>query len=142
MRKSGTRPSGLPGFLSLPTSNTWTSLRAEDIEAAPSFGTGVKTEFLRGLAKVAEGFVLILDVDRVLSSAELIAVADSTLEGAGLTAAASGEGASADALPVSSEPDADVEEPRPDGAEAQTSTAPSSTAAARASGPRKKRARK
>jgi purine-binding chemotaxis protein CheW len=39
----------------------------EDIEAAPEFGTAIKVDFLRGLGKVGKGFVLILDINRVLA---------------------------------------------------------------------------
>ncbi len=52
-------------------------LRAEEIEDAPSFGAGVRPEYVAGLAKVGEGFVPILDVDYLLSSDDLLAVADS-----------------------------------------------------------------
>ena len=39
----------------------------EDIEPAPEFGTAIKTDFLRGLGKVGRGFVLLLDINRVLA---------------------------------------------------------------------------
>jgi len=52
-------------------------LRPEEIEDAPSFGAGVRPEYVAGLAKVGERFVPILDVGRVLSSDDLLAVADS-----------------------------------------------------------------
>ena len=52
-------------------------LRADEIAAAPSFGTAVRTEHLEGLAKVGEGFVPILEIDRMLGSEELLAVIDS-----------------------------------------------------------------
>jgi purine-binding chemotaxis protein CheW len=42
-----------------------------DIEAAPLFGTKVRVDFLRGLGKVEKKFVLILDIDRVLTVEEL-----------------------------------------------------------------------
>lgn len=42
-----------------------------DIEAAPSFGTKVRVDFLRGLGKVGKKFILILDVDCVLTTEEL-----------------------------------------------------------------------
>ena len=51
-----------------------------DVEDAPSFGAGVKTEYLLGLgkAKTADGqgrVKLLLDIDRVLATDELSAVA-------------------------------------------------------------------
>jgi purine-binding chemotaxis protein CheW len=39
----------------------------EDIEPAPSFGTRVRSEFVRGIGKVREKFVILLDVTQVLS---------------------------------------------------------------------------
>ncbi|HZZ85979.1 MAG TPA: chemotaxis protein CheW [Anaeromyxobacteraceae bacterium] len=41
-----------------------------DIEPPPPFGTRVKLEYLLGMGKVERGFVLLLDLDRVLSSEE------------------------------------------------------------------------
>jgi purine-binding chemotaxis protein CheW len=40
---------------------------ADQIEATPSFGSSVDTEFLLGLGKIGEKVVLLLDVDRVLA---------------------------------------------------------------------------
>ena len=48
-------------------------LTAEDIEAPPSFGTRVRVDYLQGMGKVGKKFVLILDVDQVLSAPELLA---------------------------------------------------------------------
>jgi len=45
-------------------------LGAEDIEPAPSFGTGMKLEYITGMGKAGKGFVILLDIDRVLSSSE------------------------------------------------------------------------
>lgn len=42
-----------------------------DIEPPPKFGAKLRTDFISGMGKVAEKFVIILDVDRVLSVAEL-----------------------------------------------------------------------
>lgn len=39
---------------------------AEDIEATPSLGGKVRSDYLRGLGKTAKGFVVLLDVDRLL----------------------------------------------------------------------------
>ncbi len=41
-----------------------------DIEPAPSFGTRVRTEYLKGMGKLEQGFVLLLDMDKLLSVAE------------------------------------------------------------------------
>jgi len=46
-----------------------------DIEPPPAFGTRVRVDFLKGLGKIGKRFVLILDLERALSSAELLAAA-------------------------------------------------------------------
>lgn len=45
-------------------------LGAEDVEQPPSFGTRVKVDYLLGMGKVGKRFVLLLDIDRVLSADE------------------------------------------------------------------------
>lgn len=47
------------------------SIKQEDIEDAPSFGTKLNTEFIHGLAKLNGGIKILLDIDRVLSAEEL-----------------------------------------------------------------------
>jgi purine-binding chemotaxis protein CheW len=47
-------------------------LRAEDVEPPPSFGTRLRVDYLVGMGKVGRGFVLMLDIDRVLSTDELL----------------------------------------------------------------------
>ena len=46
-----------------------------DIEPPPSFGARIRTDFLLGVGKVRGKFVLLLDVDRVLSVDELAGLA-------------------------------------------------------------------
>jgi len=46
-------------------------LSANDILPAPSFGTQVRMNFLQGMGKAGARFVLILNIDKVLSSTEL-----------------------------------------------------------------------
>ncbi len=48
-------------------------LAAADIEPAPAFGTRVRVDYLHGMGKVAKKFVLILDIDKVLSADEILA---------------------------------------------------------------------
>jgi purine-binding chemotaxis protein CheW len=48
-----------------------------DIEDPPPFGTRVKLEYLLGLGRMDTKFCLILDIDKVLSTDELLAVAES-----------------------------------------------------------------
>ena len=50
-------------------------LEPDRIEPAPRIGTHLNTEFIRGMGKREEQFIIILDIDRVFSLAELAAVA-------------------------------------------------------------------
>jgi len=49
-------------------------MEPSQIEAAPHIGTHLKTEFLKGMGKHNEHFVMILDIDKVFSGVELAAV--------------------------------------------------------------------
>ncbi len=51
-------------------------LQPKDLEPAPSVGTQIRVEFLQGLFKLEQGFALALDLDKVLSSDEQVAVRD------------------------------------------------------------------
>jgi purine-binding chemotaxis protein CheW len=51
-------------------------LKGEDIERAPTFGTRVRVDYLLGVAKAERRLVLLLDIDRVLSSDELLTLAE------------------------------------------------------------------
>jgi len=46
-------------------------LEPGQIEPAPKIGTRLKTDFIRGMGKRGEGFIIILDIDRVFSADEL-----------------------------------------------------------------------
>jgi purine-binding chemotaxis protein CheW len=50
-----------------------------DVEPAPSFGSHLRTDFISGMGKIGDEFVILLDIDKVLSIEEL-----TTLEGEGL----------------------------------------------------------
>jgi purine-binding chemotaxis protein CheW len=52
-------------------------LSADEIEATPPFGTRVKTEYLLGMGALGKKFCLILDIDKVLSADEVLAVTES-----------------------------------------------------------------
>lgn len=56
-------------------------LSADEIEQTPPFGTRVKTEFLLGMGTLGKKFCLILDIDKVLSADEMLAVTESVAEG-------------------------------------------------------------
>lgn len=49
-------------------------MEPSQIEAAPHIGTHLNTEFIKGMGKHDGRFVMILDIDRVFSDAELVAV--------------------------------------------------------------------
>ncbi|OFX23778.1 MAG: chemotaxis protein CheW [Bacteroidetes bacterium GWA2_31_9b] len=52
----------------------------EQIQPPPSLGSKYKSEFILGVAKIEEHFIMILDMDKVFSSDELIMVMESTDE--------------------------------------------------------------
>jgi purine-binding chemotaxis protein CheW len=60
---------GFPTVLGLVTDSVTEviELGPKDIEAPPSFGTGVHVDFLVGMGKVGRGFVLLLDLEKLLS---------------------------------------------------------------------------
>lgn len=45
-----------------------------NIEDPPSFGGNIETEYILGMGKVKNGVKILLDIDKVLSSKELIAI--------------------------------------------------------------------
>ena len=47
-----------------------------DIEPPPAFGAHIRSDFIRGMGKVEDRFVIILDLDQVLSVGELTMLAD------------------------------------------------------------------
>jgi purine-binding chemotaxis protein CheW len=48
-----------------------TDIKGEDIEEAPSFGQGIDTNFIMGLGKTKKRIVILLDIERVLTTEEL-----------------------------------------------------------------------
>jgi len=58
-------------------------MQPHDLEPPPSVGTQIRVEFLQGLFKLEQGFALALDIDRVLSSNEQVAVRDLATESRG-----------------------------------------------------------
>ena len=47
------------------------NVKGEDIEDTPTFGTKLNTDFILGMAKIGGGVKILLDIDQVLSSAEI-----------------------------------------------------------------------
>jgi purine-binding chemotaxis protein CheW len=62
-------------------------LEPGQIEPAPRIGTRLRTEFIRGMGKRDEHFIIILDIDRVFSADEL-----SLVQGVGVDATEGGNG--------------------------------------------------
>jgi purine-binding chemotaxis protein CheW len=54
-------------------------LSGEDIEPPPAFGAGIRTDFISGMARYNDAFIIVLDVNRVLSLEELKQVAGSAV---------------------------------------------------------------
>jgi purine-binding chemotaxis protein CheW len=52
----------------------------DQIEPAPALGAKLRTDFIQGMGKVDGKFVIMLDVDRVLSSEEIASIAQSGAE--------------------------------------------------------------
>ncbi len=52
-------------------------LDPSEIEPPPKIGTRLKTEFLKGMGRQEEKFLMILDIDQVFSTEELSAIKDS-----------------------------------------------------------------
>lgn len=50
-----------------------------DIEPAPSFGAGIRADMIRGMGKIDSRFVIILDMDCVLSEREIAEMAEECL---------------------------------------------------------------
>ena len=47
------------------------SVKAEDIEETPTFGTNLDTDYILGKAKVEGNVKILLDIDKVISAEEM-----------------------------------------------------------------------
>lgn len=54
-------------------------LGTEDIEPPPAFGAGIRSDFISGMARYQDEFIIVLDVTRVLSLDEMVALGQATL---------------------------------------------------------------
>ena len=50
------------------------NIRGADIENTPAFGVRLNTDFILGMAKAAGGIKILLDIDKVLSSEDIVAI--------------------------------------------------------------------
>lgn len=57
-------------------------LEPEQIESAPKLGTSIRTDFIQGMGKRENHFLMILDIDRVFSADQLLELRSSAPEGA------------------------------------------------------------
>jgi purine-binding chemotaxis protein CheW len=48
----------------------------ENIDSAPSLGAQIRTDFIRGMGKLDDRFVIILAINKVLSAEEIAVVGD------------------------------------------------------------------
>ncbi len=48
------------------------NIKVEDIEDTPTFGVRMNTDYILGMAKMGKGVKLLLDIDRVLSTEDLM----------------------------------------------------------------------
>ncbi|MGE5351081.1 MAG: chemotaxis protein CheW [Acidobacteriota bacterium] len=55
-------------------------LEPGEIEAPPKIGTHLKTEFIKGMGKREDKFIIILDIDKIFSVSELELLNDSSAE--------------------------------------------------------------
>src|SRR5690554_5154736 len=54
----------------------------EALEPAPTFGTGIRTDFIAAMGKLEQGFLIILNLDRILSWQDLQALKSPELQAA------------------------------------------------------------
>lgn len=52
------------------------NIKEEDIENTPTFGVDLETDFILGLAKVDKKVITLLDIDKILTSKQLVMVQD------------------------------------------------------------------
>ncbi len=52
----------------------------ESVSATPSFGSQIKTDFIKGMGKVSDSLVLILDINKVLTEEEASIVSEQLTE--------------------------------------------------------------
>jgi purine-binding chemotaxis protein CheW len=50
------------------------NIKAAEIEETPAFGAKMKTDYILGMAKMGDGVKILLDIDRVLSTEEIVSL--------------------------------------------------------------------
>ena len=56
------------------------AIPASEIEPAPAFGARIRTDFIEGMGKINNNFVIILSVDKVLSVDELASLTEHQID--------------------------------------------------------------
>lgn len=66
----------LPQFIGIVVDqvNEVLAIRPADIEPPPQFGSRIRVDFISGMAKIDSRFVILLEIDRVLSVEEMVAL--------------------------------------------------------------------
>jgi purine-binding chemotaxis protein CheW len=58
------------------TVNAVLDIPADDVEPPPSFGARIRTDFIKGMAKVDNKFIILLNVNQALATQELFALSE------------------------------------------------------------------
>lgn len=58
--------------------NKVVALAPDDIEPAPAFGAGIRADYISGMARRDDGFLILLEVAQVLSISDMISLSDVT----------------------------------------------------------------
>jgi purine-binding chemotaxis protein CheW len=56
--------------------NKVVALAPDDIEPAPAFGAGIRADYISGMARREHGFLILLEIGRVLSISDMISLGD------------------------------------------------------------------
>jgi purine-binding chemotaxis protein CheW len=87
-------------------------LSSDEVQDPPSFGTRVRVDYLLGVAELGKKFALILDVEKVLSTDELLSLSEVPELLTSAAAQTAGEtGDPGETLPVALEQQHEVQQP-------------------------------
>ena len=87
------------------------NIAGHDIEDAPSFGAQVETDFILGLGKVNEKVTILLDISKLLSHSDVVAVQQSDAVARSDSSVQPDAKASAEAQPEETQPETSEEAP-------------------------------
>ena len=73
--------------------NKVVTLDGGDMEPAPAFGAGIRADYISGMARRDDGFLIVLDVSRVLSISDMVSLGDLAQQQPPADDAGSGPGA-------------------------------------------------